>query len=69
MQLNIKELPTSLFYERWKKNPSEENLVNAYINFSASTSQQLLSNNNQDQDYQYMLTRLLQKIQRFVTRA
>ncbi|CAB4405291.1 unnamed protein product [Rhizophagus irregularis] len=68
VQLNLKELPTSLFYERWKKNPSEENLINAYISFS--TLQQLSnnqSNDDQDQNHQYMLTRLLQKIQRFVT--
>ncbi|CAB4478770.1 unnamed protein product [Rhizophagus irregularis] len=71
VQLNLKELPTSLFYERWKKNPSEENLINAYINFSTSPTSQQLSNNqsndDQDQNHQYMLTRLLQKIQRFVT--
>src|SRR2546423_2982763 len=52
MQLNLKELPISLFYERWRKNPSEEKLVNAYLGFStststsASTSQQLSSPNN-----------------------
>lgn len=67
MQLNLENLPDNLFYERWKKNPSEEKLVDAYLNFSTSSTvsqQQLLSNGNQD--YQYMLIRLLQKVQRFV---
>lgn len=71
MQLNLEELPNSLFYERWRKNPCEEKLINDYINFSVSSlhqqSSSSQSNNNQNQDHQYMLTRLLQKVQRFVT--
>jgi hypothetical protein len=70
MQLNLQELPVNLFYERWKKNPSEERLVKNYIQFISSNSTlQQLSNNedNSDQDYQYMLTRLLQKIKRYTT--
>jgi hypothetical protein len=67
MQLNLENLPDNLFYERWKKNPSEERLVDAYLNFSTSNTasqQQLLSNGNQN--YQFILVRLLQKVQRFV---
>ncbi|RGB26819.1 hypothetical protein C1646_769957 [Rhizophagus diaphanus] len=54
-----------------EKNPSEENLINAYINFSTSPTSQQLSNNqsndDQDQNHQYILIQLLQKIQCFVT--
>ena len=65
MQLNLNELPTSLFYERWRKNPSEEKLANNYNSFYSCTvtnlqKQALTSNNNSD--HQYMLTRLLQKV-------
>jgi hypothetical protein len=74
IQLNLEELPTSLFYERWRKDPSEKNLINAYTNFysiitstSTSTPQHSsLAFNNESNDFQYMLTRLLQKVQRLV---
>ncbi|CAG8759093.1 8412_t:CDS:2, partial [Racocetra fulgida] len=64
------ELPANLFYSRWKKDPSEETIINNYIAFSTSTSQQsILSSieSSNDPNYQYMLTRLLQKVQRFTT--
>jgi len=55
MQLNLEKLLDSLFYERWRKNPCEEKLINAYINFSTSNIYQQSSSNqsnvNQDQDY------------------
>ncbi|CAG8803756.1 12076_t:CDS:2, partial [Dentiscutata erythropus] len=75
-QLNLTELPLSIFYERWRKDPSEEKLIKNYITFTTSTTgssnipnsnlQQLqqLSNNEFD-NYEYMLTRLLQKVKRF----
>ena len=70
MQLNLEELSTSLFYERWRKNPSERDLINAYTNFysvATQTSQHLsLALNNESNDFLYMITRLLQKVQRFV---
>ena len=75
IQLNLEELSTSLFYERWRKNPSEKDLINAYTNFysiatsthhSTSISQHSpLAFNNESSDFQYMLIRLLQKVQRF----
>ncbi|CAG8723336.1 15183_t:CDS:10 [Gigaspora margarita] len=53
-----------------KKNPNEKELINNYITFiTLDSPQQLaLSSNelNNYQDDQYMFTRLLQKIQRFV---
>jgi hypothetical protein len=66
MQLNLNELPTSLFYERWRKNLSEKELINNYIRLYSNTittlqessttlqeSTTTLSNDNQD--YQYIL--------------
>ncbi|CAG8847805.1 32105_t:CDS:2, partial [Gigaspora margarita] len=64
------ELLASLFYNRWKKDPSEKEIINNYIVFSTSASlQPALSRieSSDDQNYQYMLTRLLQKVQRFTT--
>jgi len=59
MQPNLEELPDSLFYEQWRKNLCEEKLINTYINFSTSNVYQQAfsdqSNNNQNQNYQYML--------------
>ncbi|CAG8463551.1 7835_t:CDS:2 [Scutellospora calospora] len=70
MQLNLEELLARLFYNRWKKNLSKEEIINNYIVFSTSTSQQSTTFSNielnNDQNYQYLLTQLLQKIQRFI---
>ncbi|CAI2184028.1 15424_t:CDS:2, partial [Funneliformis geosporum] len=71
--LDAKELSISLFYERWRKNPSEKNLINTYTNFYSIATSTILSSqhlsltfSNGSDDFQYMLTRLLHKIQQFV---
>ncbi|CAG8671376.1 12746_t:CDS:2, partial [Gigaspora rosea] len=55
MQLNLEELLASLFYNRWKKDPSEKETINNYIVFSTSASPQpALSHieSSDDQNYQ-----------------
>ncbi|CAG8846773.1 12599_t:CDS:1, partial [Racocetra persica] len=47
----------------------EEDIINNYVVFSTSTSQQSTFSSiglNDDQNYQYILTQLLQKVQRFM---
>ncbi|CAG8552894.1 24219_t:CDS:2 [Gigaspora margarita] len=52
------------------QNPSEKEIINNYIVFSTSASPQPALphiESRDDQNYQYMLTQLLQKVQRFTT--
>ncbi|CAG8739911.1 11652_t:CDS:2, partial [Gigaspora rosea] len=71
VQLNLEELPTSLFCLRWRKNMSELELAQWYYEFYSTTTvdstilYSTITYKNQEQDQNFLLTRLLNKIQRF----
>lgn len=69
LQLNFEELPTTLFYSRWCKDLPESELAQQYRNFYSTTTIKpdpvhSTVRKNQD-DQQFLLTRLCHKVQRF----
>ena len=68
-QLNLEEISPHLFISRWRKDPSEQTLITIYQEFYNSIGvnlNQQVGNGFKDDDYEYLLNRIWQKVRLIV---